>query len=188
MIKSALQSSLTNDVKYRSMSAGTAPSNEYLIQTIVLTESTASVTFDVSTFSGIYRHLQIVSSSKVDQTSTARDLLMTFNGVGGTSYAGHRLLGNGSTLSTNSRASSSSMFIGFVDGNQYTASVIDILDVYAPKNKTVRSFVGAYGFATEVMLCSGLFTSTSSINSITIFPGVNSYAAGSRFSLYGVTA
>jgi hypothetical protein len=187
MIKSAAQSSILNDTRYTSMSAGVVPSSEYLIESRVLDTAVSSVTFsDLAQYAGIYKHLQIVMVSRVDQ-STARDLLMTFNGVGGTSYSGHRLLGNGSTVTSGARSSSSSMFIGFVDGDQFTAGVIDILDAYGNKNKTVRSFVGTYGFAREVMICSGLFVSTNTISSITLFPGVNNYVAGSRFSLYGVT-
>lgn len=188
MIKSASRSSIANDQKYRSMLAGTVPSSEYLIESRVLDTAVDAITFDnLAQYAGIYKHLQIVMVSRVNQ-STARDLLMRFNGVDQEVYAGHRLLGNGSSVVSNSRTFSKEMFIGFVDGDQFTAAVIDILDVYATKNKTVRSFVGAHGFAREVMICSGLFINTGSINSITLFPGANSYVAGSRFSLYGVTA
>jgi hypothetical protein len=169
------------------MLAGYSFMDYELIESVFLASPAASVTFsNLNQYSTEYKHLQIRMISRLDTSNTARDQLMTFNGVGGTSYSGHRLLGNGSSLSANNRPSSSSMFIGLVDGNQFTAGIIDILDVYEDKNKTVRSFEGADGFAREVMLCSGLFMSTQAITSTTLFPGLNNYGIGSRFSLYGI--
>ena len=111
MIKSAAQSSLLNDTRYTSMSAGVVPSSEYLIESRVLDTAVSAITFDnLAQYAGVYRHLQVVMIARVDQ-STARDLLITFNGVGGTSYSGHRLLGNGSSVISQNRTSSSSMFL-----------------------------------------------------------------------------
>lgn len=190
MIKSASRSSITNDQKYRSMSAGTVPSSEYLIETRVLDTAVPSVTFDnLSQYAGIYKHLQICLIARIDNVNTARWKLMTFNGVGGTSYSSHGLVGNGSTIVSQNEISASSMKIGFTDGAQFTAAIIDILDPFnTSKNTTVRSLVGASGFAKEIQLRSGLFISTASISSITITAAVENFVAGSRFSLYGVTA
>lgn len=186
-VKSLAQSTVRQAPPVNSMLAGYSFNDFRHLQTIELGSTAASITFsNLLQYSTQFRHLQIRMVTRVDQGSTARDQLMTFNGVTTASYAGHRLLGNGSTVTSNARTSSSSMFIGFVDGDQFTAGVIDILDVYAAKNKTVRSFIGTHGFAREVMLCSGLFMSTESITSMTLFPGVNNYATGSRFSLYGI--
>ena len=46
MIKSASRSSLVEDVKYTSMSAGVVPSSEYLIESRVLDTAVPSITFD----------------------------------------------------------------------------------------------------------------------------------------------
>jgi hypothetical protein len=159
-----------------------------LIESHILGSTTAEITFSsLDTYASTYKHLQIRMVSKLTTTSTATDLLMRFNGVTTSSYAGHRLLGNGSSVLSDSRASSSSAFIGLVDGDQFTPAVIDVLDVYATKNKTVRTLVGVRGFASEVMLTSGLFNSTAAITSMTLLlPATRFFAAGSRFSLYGI--
>jgi hypothetical protein len=168
-------------------SAGGGFGTYELIESQILGSNSGSITFSsLDTYASVYKHLQIRMVTKLSQSSTATDQLMRFNGVTSTSYSGHRLLGNGSSVSSDSRASSSSAFIGFVDGDQFTAAVIDVLDVYATKNKTVRCLLGAHGFAKEIMLTSGLFNSTAAITSITLFPVVYNYLAGSRFSLYGI--
>jgi hypothetical protein len=158
---------------------------EFITSTI-LGSAQSEVTFDVSAFASTYKHLQIRMLNRLSTANTATDQLMRFNGVSSSSYAGHRLVANASTLVSQNRASSSSMFIGLVDGNQFTAGVIDILDVYATKNKTVRCFTGVVGAATEIILASGLFVNTGSITSVNLFPVSSSYLAGSRFSIYGI--
>jgi hypothetical protein len=72
----------------------------------------------------------------------------------------------------------------------FGASIIDILDSYSTtKNKTMRAFSGANYALPDIRLSSGLFLSTAAINSITIFANIGpNFLAGSRFSLYGVTA
>jgi hypothetical protein len=170
------------------MNAGYDFNDFELIESVFVASTTASITFNnLNQYATEYKHLQIRMVSKLTTTSTATDLLMRFNGVTTSSYAGHRLMGNGSSASSSSRTSSDSAFIGFVDGDQFTAGVIDILDVYGTKNKTVRGFIGAHGFADEVMLTSGLYNSTEAITSMTfLLPNERFYASGSRFSLYGI--
>lgn len=188
MITSMTRSLVSSKQWYRSMLAGNvpyAPAME-LISTTILGSNTNSVTFDVSSYASTYKHLQIRMVTKLSQTGTATDQLMRFNGVTSTSYSGHRLLGNGSSVASQNRASSTSAFIGLVDGDQFTAGIIDIVDVYGNKNKTVRCLIGAKGSASEIMITSGLFYSTSSTTSITLFPVVYDYLAGSRFSIYGI--
>jgi surface protein len=64
---------------------------------------------------------------------------------------------------------------------------VDILDAYSTtKNKTVRSLFGGVGsdvFSSS--LASGLFPSTASITSLDIST-FNTFATGTRISLYGI--
>lgn len=199
MIKSALQSSLTNDIKHRSMSAGAVPSSEYLIQTYEVGATLlASVTFDnLGQYAGVYKHLQIVwvaRSTDLD-TGGGSDFLIQFNNNTGSNYSAHRLDGSGSSVVSTAQTSQTSMRLGFVirDGrtaNSYSAGVTDILDPFsASKNTTVRNLDGytADG-AQQIRLSSGLFFQTSAINTIKLFQDSFSFKTGSRFSLYGVTA
>ena len=168
--------------------AGGAPTSDYeLLETQILGSEQSSVVFsNLNTYASTYKHLQIRMVSRLSFTATTTDQLMRFNGVTSSSYAGHRLVGNGSSVFANARSGSSSMFIGLVDGAQFTTAVIDVLDFTGTKNKTVRSFTGVNGGVSELMLTSGLFDSTAAITSLTLFPPVYNYVVGSRFSLYGI--
>jgi hypothetical protein len=205
MIRSAAQSSLLNDTRYTSMSAGVVPSSEYLIQTAFITENTPSVTFDVSSFAGVYKHLQIVvvarsSHSAANRTSGA----IRLNGNSGANYATHLLHGNSSTVSSAAFTSQSFMrnimFFGALPGssntaNAFGAAIVEILDPYnTSKNTTVRVLHGSAQTDSRLSLASGVWLNTESLTSIEIAPnedaswGSSSFIAGSRFSLYGVTA
>lgn len=197
MIKSALQSSLTNDVKYRSMSAGSVPSSEFLIQTIeVGSTPLASITFDnLAQWTGIYRHLQIVISARTNRAGAPDSPVgIQFNGVT-SGYALHLLEGNGNNVTPGALTSQSTGFLGSVNGSTAPAGafgsiVTDILDFSsASKNTTARSLAGQSSSVPYVYLTSTLFDSTSPVTSITINERTGaSFVEGSRFSLYGVTA
>jgi hypothetical protein len=199
MIKSALQSSLTNDVKYRSMSAGAVPSSEYLIATTVLTQNEPSVTFDnLGQFAGVYKHLQLIASVSTSLTAGGDDQLrMRFNGDAvDTNYRAHTLYGFNNSVSSEDTQSYNRGFAGYVataaNANSFGAVVIDILDAFnTGKNKTSRTFSGfASGSLPIVGLYSHLWMNTAAINSITISQrnGTQNLIQNSRFSLYGVTA
>jgi hypothetical protein len=72
--------------------------------------------------------------------------------------------------------------------NIFGASVVDILDPFeSSKNTTVRTLNGGAGFG--VGLISSFWNNTASVTSISLIPGTGAnFVAGSRFSLYGVTA
>jgi len=117
------------------------------------------------------------------------NFFMQFNGVTTSSYAHHRLFGNGSSVSSTASSSQTSMVAGRFarsTGNDFASGVIDILDPFeTTKNTTIRAFYGCFD-ATFVMLNSGLFTQTNAISSINISGGGQNFAIGSRFSLYGL--
>jgi hypothetical protein len=196
VIKSASRSSITNDQKYRSMLAGAVPSNEYLISSTLITENTPSVTFDVSSFAGVYKHLQIVWVGRWSGTAFNRDdLCYRFNGDSGNNYSEHGLSGNGSTVASGATSSFNRGFCGSLSSNLessgiFGSGVIDILDAYGTKNKVLRTFWGRTGTSPiGVTLQSSMWMNTTSISSLQLFPSSGgNFVAGSRFSLYGVTA
>lgn len=138
-----------------------------------------------------YKHLQVRSIHGHASAGT-NYLGLTFNGVGGSSYSGHVLWGNGSTAGANAGngASASSIFAGTASTTTtaYGASIIDILD-YASvsKFKTTRHLAGIESNTTNsgIELISGLFMSTNPITSLTI-TGSIAFSQHSTFSLYGV--
>lgn len=197
MIKSALQSSLTNDVKYRSMAVGNVPSSEYLIQTIeVGATPVASVVFDnLAEWSGAYRHLQIVAVSRVASATTLRMMRIRLNGDTAGNYNSHQILGdsNAGTPYNSSEVNGSGLITYYQNGasnpsGAFGAGVIEILDAYSTnKFKTIKSIGGQHGYSI-VNLASGAWRNTNAISSITIFSeNSDSFAQFSRFSLYGVT-
>jgi hypothetical protein len=194
MIKSALQSSLTNDVKYRSMSAGAVPSNEYLIETVLVNSPVASVTFNnLSQWAGVYRHLQIVSTARSSFNGTGESLLIRLNGVATATYSWHRMFGTGSSVLSSATTSTNQMFISFMQSatsgaGAFGASAVDILEPFnASKNTTLRGFSGITTGENLVSINSGAFFNTAPVSSITLLSetGAN-FIAGCRFSLYGV--
>jgi hypothetical protein len=196
MIKSALQSSLTNDVKYSSMSAGAVPSSEYLISTTILSQTTPNVTFDVSGLGSQFRHLKLVYSARTDRSGigTTADLRIRFNGDTGSNYNAHVLGGDGSSVVSSYYSSTTINYIGvwWIEGplsaaNSFGAGSVDILDAFnTNKNTTVRSLAGNSG---RVAMTSGAWTNTAALTSIELAPNTSgSFVQYSRLSLYGVTA
>ena len=191
MIKSALQSSLTNDIKYRSMSAGAVPSSEYLITSTILTQATPTITFDFTGLSGTYKHLQIVAAVKSTRTGGSAEMYGRANGL--TQYWNHWLVGGGSSVGSGN-FSYSKMFFGNAassdTASDFAAFTIDLLDPFGTtKNKTVRTLSGLYSTQTQIRLASSIIPTTSPLTSFSfeIEPATN-FTIGTRFSLYGVTA
>jgi hypothetical protein len=195
MIKSALQSSLTNDIKYDSMSVGNLPSSEYLIQTVeVGATPIGAITFDVSSFSGIYKHLQLVMVVRDRNANSSARTELEFNGSA-TGYASHELRSTGSAIGAESFTNGSFARPGRIIGgsgiaNSFSALIVDILDPFSPnKNTTIKTLGGSTGY-NYVYLTSSFWNTTNLVTSIKLQPeaGVAEWAQGSRISLYGVTA
>ena len=163
------------------------------LEEVVLTTSASSVTFSgLGTYATAgYKHLQIRMVARADGSSTQDSMTLTFNGVGGTSYAAHYLEGSGTNVTSGAFTARQNMILptassGSSPANSFAAIVTDILDPFATtKYTTTKSLAGmtARNYAT---LWSGLFMDTSAISSMTIAPFSSSnFVDGSRFSLYG---
>jgi hypothetical protein len=167
---------------------GVALSDYELIQTTVLGSSTPSVTFSsLGTYSSTYKHLQIRMTARVDQVND--QIFMRINADTGSNYARHELVGNGSSVGSNASTSQTAIQFGRVayssqTANAFTGFVMDILDPYATKNKTIRCLGG--DSINPLALTSGLWNNTSSLTTILIYAGATNFVTGSRFSLYGI--
>jgi hypothetical protein len=181
------------------MSAGAVPSNEYLIETVVLGANAASVTFsNLAQYAGVYKHLQLIAVTRSLNTNSAVNYIKVFFNAVKTSgnYKAHFLAGNGSTVYSNHFGESD--VLGLQPGTQSNTNttgsfgplVLDILDPFsASKNTTIRALMGNNGTASHVGLASGVFLQTAPISSIEVAPWfAGDWMTGSRFSLYGVTA
>jgi hypothetical protein len=176
-----------------SSAGGVAFGTYELIQTTILGSTTASVTFSgLATYASVYKHLQLrtVSRDSGGATSPA-GYWLRFNGDSANNYAWHRLYTVTSTLLSGSASSTNRILTGVIppSGNAsgvFGPTVIDLLDVYATKNKTIRALGGANTSTNiPVQLSSGVWLSTTSITSLELTTDA-SFVTGSRFSLYGI--
>jgi hypothetical protein len=147
---------------------------------------------------GQYTHLQIRGIGQTNRaTYPIEEFRMQFNGDTGSNYSYHQLDGDGG--SAYAQAASSTSYIqmdelGTTTGGTYGAFVIDILDYASTsKYKTTRALAGEMtnssygGYYGIIGFNSGLWRSTSAINSIKIYPAYSSTLSQySSFSLYGV--
>lgn len=201
MIKSASQSSLTTDIKYRNMGAANVPSNEYLIETVIVSgTATSGIAFEnLAQYAGIYRHLKIVLTAR-SGTGSGSAADMRINGNSGDNYTTHFLIGNGSSVTSSAATTIGTATRAIVDifnispntSEGWHAAEIDILDAFSTtKNKTVRKLGGRLANdqgITLVELISGCYRSLDIVSSISLYSRGTTLSAGSRFSLYGVTA
>lgn len=150
----------------------------------------ASITF--SSIPSTYKHLQIRGTSVSSTYNSGRT---RFNGdTTNANYATHVLNGNGSTARTAANVGDQSgvVFPYFSAMGSSTSIptvfVLDILDYASTnKNKVIRGLSGTdSNGAGEVELISGVWLSTSAINSVTIQIASGTLATNSSFALYGI--
>ncbi len=163
--------------------------NHVLLETISLTQSAASVTFDNIPQSG-YTDLKVVASVRSDYSGQAIALRINPNGSGANMTA-KVLLGSGSA------ASSFSDTIAYAssDANTSTANTYNNVEWYIPNytsssNKSISvDFVTETNASAAIMgLSAGLWSSSSAITSLDILTTAGNLMAYSTFSLYGVAA
>ena len=149
---------------------------------------------EFASIAGTYQHLQIRGLVR-NTGSSQRSVSIRFNNDTGNNYAYHLLYGNGSAAGAEGVASTSGMqaisqVYSTASASIFSAFVIDILD-YASTSKatTIRSLgsrdENGAGLAS---IYSGLWTSTSAVTEIDLYPLANNFAQHSTFALYGVKA
>lgn len=174
------------------------PSGAYDSIATVTLSSTTTITF--SSIPASYTHLQIRIMAKTDRPTYNNDLLsLRFNGDTGSNYAYHQVQGNGSSAVAAQQSSITKIYgVGNIGdtvnaAQNYGVAIIDILD-YAntSKYKTIKSLSGydANGAGSDpgiVAFSSGLWMSTSAINSVTLLAAEGTgLTSGSTAALYGI--
>jgi hypothetical protein len=164
------------------------PNNMILLETIALTQSAASVTFDNLPTSG-YTDLKVVISGR-EVTGTSLLFTMRINGAT-TNQSTRELRGNGSS------ATSGTNTIATIDqnGSGTTASTFGNAEVYIPnylsgnnKSFSIDAVSENNGSTAYMRLSAGLWSQTAAITSLSFYPSSGDIAAGSTFSLYGIAA
>ena len=165
---------------------GVVGGNYDLIETTILGSAASSVTFSsLATYASTYKHLQIRYAVF---NSTAYWFALRLNGdTTNANYRSHRLVGNGSTVSSGSQAGDADgmpIFSLYGSSTQPGSGIIDIIDAYSTtKNKTLRAFSRN---STDVALSSGLYINTAALTSIELRTQGYDLQSGSRISLYGI--
>ena len=176
-------------------SGGVAGAGSYdLLATEILSSTQASVTFSsLGDYAADYQHLQIRWVGGNTNVSTDIDnVKITFNGDTGSNYARHRLLGTGSSVLSLASSSGNYAYGGIVTRGSsvaHAANVIDLLDPFeTSKYLTIRTLFGATNSSQNMVgINSGLWMNTASLTSFSMqAESVDSFRAGSRFSLYGL--
>ena len=183
VIASSWRSAFTPTGSYDALATYTVPSG-----------GVSSITFAGLPTGGQYTHLQLRTLARTDANNTESYLQLQFNGDTGSNYYGqHWLAGSGSSATAGADGTASVIYVermtaANTGASIFGAAVIDVLD-YAniSKNKTTRHLGAFDGNGTGVLkFASGLWLSTSAINSIKITPPAGNFVQYSSFSLYGV--
>jgi hypothetical protein len=164
-----------------------------LIATTTVTGSNATnITF--SSIPALFTDLVLMLSLR--QTADTNDTMLRFNGVA-TSYTQRTLLGNGSSVSTNTGTSATFLRIyGGSEPTSYTANTFSNAMIYIPNytsavNKGVSIDAVTENNATAAIqgLTAGLWSNTAAISSIELdfYDSASDYIVGSTASLYGIT-
>lgn len=163
------------------------------IQTVVV-PSGGSATVEFNNIPQNYTHLQIRASARSTYAGSGDGYKLNFNGVSGTSYSYHLLIGSGSSVTAATNTSAGFMITGDLPASTETANIfgssyIDILDyTNTNKYKTIKALTGDNRNGSgSIRFTSGLFMSTNAITSIS-FSSFNAgnYAQYSQFALYGI--
>jgi len=177
-----------------------------LISSTVLGSTTASVTFNVASLSGKYKHLQLRITSRNAWSAPSGTVVYGANGVlrfNGDStsgnYRSHYLEGSssGGTAIAGDYGAISGAYINDLGGvwdssiaGVYAAGIVDIINPFSTtKNKTVKSLYGNMKAGQgRVGLNSTAWFSNAAVTSIVISEDGSGggFKAGSRFSLYGI--
>lgn len=157
------------------------------IATTTLNSATASVSF--SSISGSYTDLVLIVSAWHETTGS--QVALRFNGDTGSNYSYTRLLGNGTTASSERDTNKSTIFLGYVNNTATAPNFICHIQNYANTTtyKTTLNRFNTTGNYGNLGATVGLWRSTSAITSMSISAADGgNFASGSTFTLYGIKA
>jgi hypothetical protein len=147
---------------------------------VTLASGSGSVTF--SSIPATYRDLILI----IDGTSTVvTSLYIRANGDTGANYTFVRMVGNGTSTSSNSGTEN-----GFIQAAMDTvksSNIVQIMD-YSATDKHKTSLVRQNLINYQAVAAAEIWANTAAITSLVVAGISGSFNAGSTFSLYGVIA
>jgi hypothetical protein len=141
-----------------------------------------------------YTHLQVrITAKNVGTSGTFDYSWMMINGA--STYAYHRLFGDGSSASSGGGSGSGSIYYAEFPtstsgyANMFGTAIVDILDyTNTSKNKTIKCLYGHdQNGVGRTGLYSGFGISTAAVTYVQFNANSYNFAAGSRFDIYGIT-
>lgn len=166
--------------------------NHVLLESIELSQTASSVTFDNIPQTG-YTDLKVILSVRMSNSSNVvDDVMLSLNGST-SSFTMKRLFGAGTGTPSGDGGGGNSNWVGIAPNSAATSDVYGNLEFYIPgytssnlKNISAGSASENAATAAYVMLTSLLWSNTAAITSMTLSGYASSFLAGSTFSLYGV--
>jgi hypothetical protein len=154
------------------------------IATTTLASATSTITF--SSIPGTYTDLVLIG---ISGDSANAGGYIRFNGDTATNYSKTKMLGNGSTATSNRTSSATFIYItgdGIASPTTITESSITHIMNYSNTtiNKTILTRAGQAAYGTSAGV--GLWRSTAAITSLTLTD--TNWAIGTTFTLYGIAA
>ena len=153
-----------------------------------LASASASVTF--SSIPGTYRDLRLIFNGTAT-SATGDTVVGSINGDAGANYSAVAMAGDGTSASSSSTTGQTTLYLNWftaLSSASRNVTVVDYLDyAVTDKHKVVLSRSNNTANGTEALALR--WASTAAITSVTIkFASANTWAAGSTFALYGVSA
>ena len=140
-----------------------------------------------------YTDLILVQSIKDSGTGTVNTNCQVGNGSYDTAsnYSWTWLGGSGSAAASGRGSSQTSFLTGAISTASFTPIIIQFMN-YANTTtyKTIisRGYGANFSSGQAVSAWAGLWRSTSAINQLRVYPGGQTFASGSTFTLYGIKA
>lgn len=160
------------------------PSALVPLANLTLGSTAAGVTF--SSLNQTYRDLLLIVSGT--STSTVSQVYARFNGDTGTNYHFVQAYGDG-TNTTSTAQNLSVAIVGYqsIDSTAQSTQIFSVMD-YSVTDKQKSCLGRGASSATGTSMIASRWANTAAITSMYIFTGTGSFAAGSTFALYGVSA
>jgi hypothetical protein len=158
----------------------------------VTISTNASVTF--SSIPATYTDLRVVCSARSAITAATDDFCGLTTTFGPAVYSYTRIVGNGSTATSNGFTNGTVLVYGQIVGNNttfgtYSTATIDFMNYSNTTTfKTILSRCSDTNIATNATV--NLWRDTSAISTINLFPlgSPQQFQTGSTFTLYGIKA